>query len=487
LCTQCGKCFFICPHAAIRPKVYAKEHLDHAPEGFKHVAPIGKEFDKAAEAYTLQVSTEDCTGCTLCVEFCPIESKTEPGHKAINMVDKTALQEKEIKNWDYFLQLPELDRSRVNKNTIKGSQFFQPLFEFSGACAGCGETPYIKLLTQLFGERMIVANATGCSSIFGGNLPTTPWSQTTDGRGPAWANSLFEDNAEFGLGIKMANDHKRLRAEFLLNELRYEIGDELVTAIQSAPEKTEAEIHHKHDLLKVLKEKLKHTHTVQAQNLYHLADFLADKSVWIIGGDGWAYDIGFGGLDHILSTGENVNILVLDTEVYSNTGGQKSKSSPIGASAKFAVNGKTTGKKDLAMQAIAHGTAYVAQIAMGGNDVHTLRTILEAEAYPGPSLILAYSHCIAHGIDMAHGADEQDFAVKSGYWPLFHYNPMKPKGERMVVDSKEATIPLSEFMYHENRFNVIKAKDPELAERFLQQAEEARASKWDRLQTLKGL
>jgi pyruvate-ferredoxin/flavodoxin oxidoreductase len=261
----------------------------------------------------------------------------------------------------------------------------------------------------------------------------------------------------------------------------------LVTAIQSAPEKTEAEIHHKHDLLKVLKEKLKHTHTVQAQNLYHLADFLADKSVWIIGGDGWAYDIGFGGLDHILSTGENVNILVLDTEVYSNTGGQKSKSSPIGASAKFAVNGKTTGKKDLAMQAIAHGTAYVAQIAMGGNDVHTLRTILEAEAYPGPSLILAYSHCIAHGIDMAHGADEQDFAVKSGYWPLFHYNPMKPKGERMVVDSKEATIPLSEFMYHENRFNVIKAKDPELAERFLQQAEEARASKWDRLQTLKGL
>jgi pyruvate-ferredoxin/flavodoxin oxidoreductase len=487
LCTQCGKCFFICPHAAIRPKVYAKEHLDNAPEGFKHVAPIGKEFDKATEAYTLQVSTEDCTGCTLCVEFCPIESKTEPGHKAINMVDKTALQEKEIKNWDYFLQLPELDRSRVNRNTIKGSQFFQPLFEFSGACAGCGETPYIKLLTQLFGERMIVANATGCSSIFGGNLPTTPWSQTTDGRGPAWANSLFEDNAEFGLGIKMANDHKRLRAEFLLNELRYEIGDELVTAIQSAPEKTEAEIHHKHDLLKVLKEKLKHTHTVQAQNLYHLADFLADKSVWIIGGDGWAYDIGFGGLDHILSTGENVNILVLDTEVYSNTGGQKSKSSPIGASAKFAVNGKTTGKKDLAMQAIAHGTAYVAQIAMGGNDVHTLRTILEAEAYPGPSLILAYSHCIAHGIDMAHGADEQDFAVKSGYWPLFHYNPMKPKGERMVVDSKEATIPLSEFMYHENRFNVIKAKDPELAERFLQQAEEARASKWDRLQTLKGL
>ncbi|OYU97349.1 MAG: pyruvate:ferredoxin (flavodoxin) oxidoreductase [Bacteroidetes bacterium B1(2017)] len=487
LCTQCGKCFFICPHAAIRPKVYPNALLENAPEGFKTMAPIGKEFDKATESYTLQVSTEDCTGCTLCVEFCPITSKTDPTHKAINMVDKTELQAKEIKNWDFFLNLPDLDRSRVNKNTIKGSQFFQPLFEFSGACAGCGETPYIKLLTQLFGERMIVANATGCSSIFGGNLPTTPWSMNNEGRGPAWANSLFEDNAEFGLGIKMANDQKRVRAEYLLNELRYEIGEDLADGILGAPEGTESEIHKKHDLIKLLQQKLKGIHTVMAQNLYHLADFLADKSVWIIGGDGWAYDIGYGGLDHILSTGENVNILVLDTEVYSNTGGQKSKSSPIGASAKFAVNGKTTGKKDLAMQAIAHGTAYVAQIAMGGNDVHTLRTILEAEAYPGPSLILAYSHCIAHGIDMAHGAEEQDFAVKSGYWPLFHYNPMKPRGERMVIDSKEATVPLSEFMYHENRFKVIKAKDPVLAEKFLQQAEEARASKWDRLQTLKGL
>ena len=487
LCTQCGKCFFICPHAAIRPKVYPKALLENAPDGFKTMDPIGKEFDKTTEAYTLQVSTEDCTGCTLCVEFCPITSKTEPTHKAINMVDKTALQEKEIKNWDYFLSLPELDRSRINKNTIKGSQFFQPLFEFSGACAGCGETPYIKLLTQLFGERMIVANATGCSSIFGGNLPTTPWSMNNEGRGPAWANSLFEDNAEFGLGIKMANDQKRVRAQYLLNELRYEVGEDLAASILNAPESNEAEIHHKSDLIKLLQIKLKNIHTVMAQNLYHLADFLADKSVWIIGGDGWAYDIGYGGLDHILSTGENVNILVLDTEVYSNTGGQKSKATPIGASAKFAVNGKATGKKDLAMQAIAHGTAYVAQIAMGGNDVHTLRTILEAEAFPGPSLILAYSHCIAHGIDMAHGAEEQDFAVKSGYWPLFHYNPLKPKGERMVIDSKEATVPLSEFMYHENRFKVIKAKDPVLAEHFLAQAETARASKWDRLQTLKGL
>jgi pyruvate-ferredoxin/flavodoxin oxidoreductase len=487
LCTQCGKCFLICPHAAIRPKVYDKALLENAPAGFKHVDPIGKEWNKETEAYTLQVSTEDCTGCTLCVEYCPITSKTDAGHKAINMFDKTPIQEQEKANWDYFLELPEVDRSRVNRNTVKGSQFFQPLFEFSGACAGCGETPYLKLLTQLFGEKMIVANATGCSSIFGGNLPTTPWTKNKDGVGPAWANSLFEDNAEFGLGIKMANDKKKEIALHLLDELRPFIGEDLVDKIMAAPELTEAEIHDKHDMIAELKQRLSSMKSVAAHNLYHLADFLAEKSVWIIGGDGWAYDIGYGGLDHVLSTGENINIMVLDTEVYSNTGGQKSKSTPLGSSAKFSVNGKTTGKKDLAMQAIAHGTAYVAQIAMGGNDMHTVRTILEAEAYPGPSLIIAYSHCIAHGIDMAHGAAEQDFAVKSGYWPLFHYNPLKPRGQRFVVDSKNPSIPLSEFMYHENRFNVIKAKDPELAERFLHQAEEATLSKWERLDTLKGL
>jgi pyruvate-ferredoxin/flavodoxin oxidoreductase len=487
LCTQCGKCFLICPHAAIRPKVYDKALLENAPAGFKHVDPIGKEWNKETEAYTLQVSTEDCTGCTLCVEYCPITSKTDAGHKAINMFDKTDIQEQEKANWDYFLDLPEVDRSRVNRNTVKGSQFFQPLFEFSGACAGCGETPYLKLLTQLFGEKMIVANATGCSSIFGGNLPTTPWTKNKDGVGPAWANSLFEDNAEFGLGIKMANDKKKEIALHLLDELRPFVGEDLVDKIIAAPELTEAEIHDKHDMIGELKNRLSTMKSVAAHNLYHLADFLAEKSVWIIGGDGWAYDIGYGGLDHVLSTGENINIMVLDTEVYSNTGGQKSKSTPLGSSAKFSVNGKTTGKKDLAMQAIAHGTAYVAQIAMGGNDMHTVRTILEAEAYPGPSLIIAYSHCIAHGIDMAHGAAEQDFAVKSGYWPLFHYNPLKPRGQRFVVDSKEPSIALSEFMYHENRFNVIKAKDPELAERFLHQAEEATVSKWERLDTLKGL
>ncbi|TWI83748.1 pyruvate-ferredoxin/flavodoxin oxidoreductase [Lacibacter cauensis] len=487
LCTQCGKCFMICPHAAIRPKVYDKALLADAPDGWKHVDPIGKEWNKETEAYTLQVSTEDCTGCTLCVEFCPITSKTDPGHKAINMMDKTDIQEQEKENWDYFLTLPEVDRTRVNKNTVKGSQFFQPLFEFSGACAGCGETPYIKLLTQLFGERMIVANATGCSSIFGGNLPTTPWTKNKEGVGPAWANSLFEDNAEFGLGISMASNKKKEMALQLLDELRPMIGEELADKIINNNGTTEAELAEKHELVKQLKNRLSHERSMAALNLFHLADFLEEKSIWIVGGDGWAYDIGYGGLDHILSTGENVNIMVLDTEVYSNTGGQKSKSTPIGASAKFSVNGKTAGKKDLAMQAIAHGTAYVAQIAMGGNDMHTIRTILEAEAYPGPSLIIAYSHCIAHGIDMAHGAEEQDFAVKSGYWPLFHYNPLKPKGERFVVDSKDPSLPLSEFMYHENRFNVIKAKDPALAARFLETAEELKEGKWHRLQTLKGL
>ncbi len=487
LCTQCGKCFLICPHAAIRPKVYDKALLADAPEGWKHVDPIGKEWNKETEAYTLQVSTEDCTGCTLCVEFCPITSKTDPGHKAINMMDKTDIQEQEKENWDYFLTLPEVDRTRVNKNTVKGSQFFQPLFEFSGACAGCGETPYIKLLTQLFGERMIVANATGCSSIFGGNLPTTPWTKNKEGVGPAWANSLFEDNAEFGLGISMASNKKKEMALQLLDELRPMIGEDLVDKIINNNGTTEAELAEKHELVKELKHRLGLERSMAALNLFHLADFLEEKSIWIVGGDGWAYDIGYGGLDHILSTGENVNIMVLDTEVYSNTGGQKSKSTPLGSSAKFSVNGKTTGKKDLALQAIAHGTAYVAQIAMGGNDMHTIRTILEAEAYPGPSLIIAYSHCIAHGIDMAHGAEEQDFAVKSGYWPLFHYNPMKPRGQRFVVDSKDPSLDLSEFMYHENRFNIIKAKDPELAARFMDQAQEAKVSRWERLETLKGL
>ncbi len=487
LCTQCGKCFLICPHAAIRPKIYDKELLGNAPASFKYVDPIGKEWDKSKEAYTLQVSTEDCTGCQLCVEYCPMTSKADPYHKAINMFDKTSFQQEEIKNWDFFLSIPEVDRTRVNRSTIKGSQFFQPLFEFSGACSGCGETPYIKLLTQLFGERMIVANATGCSSIFGGNLPTTPWTKNNEGSGPAWANSLFEDNAEFGLGLKLANEKKKETAIRMLKQMAPLVGDNLAESIIHAPEITEAEMKTKNELIKELKQRLELDSSSAAKNLLHIADFLSEKSLWIIGGDGWAYDIGYGGLDHILSTGENVNIMVLDTEVYSNTGGQKSKSTPIGASAKFAVNGKATGKKDLALQAIAHGTAYVAQIAMGANDAHTLRTILEAEAYPGPSLVIAYSHCIAHGIEISHGAEEQDFAVKSGYWPLFHYNPLKPEGQRFMIDSKDPSLPLKEFMYHENRFKVIQTKNPELAEEFLEMAEAQKATRWHRLHTLQGL
>ena len=486
MCTQCGKCFLICPHAAIRPKVYDKELLKGAPATFKYVDPIGKEWDKTKEAYTLQVAAEDCTGCTLCVEYCPMTSKTDPNHKAINMVEKLPLVEEERANWNYFLTIPEVDRSKVNRSTVKGSQFLQPLFEFSGACSGCGETPYIKLLTQLFGEKMIIANATGCSSIFGGNLPTTPYTVNNAGCGPAWANSLFEDNAEFGLGIKLASDKKKEMAITLLESMKQEVGADLAESILTGTETSEAEIKIKFEFIKELKHRLGGIKTDAAKNLLHLADFLSEKSIWIIGGDGWAYDIGYGGVDHVLSTGENINILVLDTEVYSNTGGQKSKSTPIGASAKFSVNGKTTAKKDLALQAIAEGGVYVGQIAMGSNDTHTLRTILEAEAYPGPSLIIAYSHCIAHGIDMSTGTKEQDIAVKSGYWPLFHYNPSKEQGQRFVIDSKEPTLPLSD-MYKENRFNIVKAKNPELAQKFLAQAEIDKTTRWARLNALKGL
>lgn len=487
ICSQCGKCFMICPHAAIRPKVYGKEALLGAPKTFKHTAPIGKEFNRDAEVYTLQVSVEDCTGCNLCVAYCPVESKTQPGHKALNMVDKFGLEEQEHANWDFFLALPDLDRERVNKNTVKGTQFLQPLFEFSGACAGCGETPYLKLLTQLFGDRMVVANATGCSSIFGGNLPTTPWTVNHDGQGPAWANSLFEDNAEFGLGIKLATDKKHDIAFHLLHEVKDALGTNLFSALMEHHDTSETDLRKQKQLLAALRTKLRNLQTPMAKMLLHFADYLIEKSVWIIGGDGWAYDIGFSGLDHVLSTGENVSIFVLDTEVYSNTGGQKSKASPLGASAKFSINGKRSGKKDLALQAIAHGKAYVAQIAMAANDMHTVRVIQEAEAYPGPSLIIAYSHCIAHGYDMCHGSDQQKNAVNSGYWPLFRFNPMKPKGERFMLDSKDPTIPLSEFLYHENRFASIRAQDPALADAFLKMAEDDLKAKYERLHLLQGM
>ncbi|MFI5132543.1 MAG: 4Fe-4S binding protein, partial [Chitinophagales bacterium] len=487
LCSQCGKCFFVCPHAAIRVKVYDRDWLPDAPSFFKHTNPIGKEFIKEKEAYTLQVAVEDCTGCNLCTEVCPIESKTQPGHKAIDMMDVSPIKEVEKKNWDYFLTLPDIDRTRVNKATVKGSQLLEPLFEFSGACSGCGETPYLKLLTQLFGDRMLVANATGCSSIFGGNLPSTPWTTDHDGCGPAWANSLFEDNAEFGLGIKLATDQKRQMALRLLKTLREEVGSELSDAILQNAENSEAELIQQRTHVNELKKRLRLIKTEESYRLYQVAEFLEKKSMWIVGGDGWAYDIGFGGLDHVLSTGENVNILVMDTEVYSNTGGQKSKASPVGASAKFAIKGKTTGKKDLIMQAVAHGNAYVAQIAMGANDVHALRTILEAEAYPGPSIIIAYSHCIAHGYDMCHALDQQSLAVRTGYWPLLHYNPLKAKGQRFVIDSKPPSVALNEFLYQENRFATIKNNDPEKATEFLAMANEGLLHHWERIEALKAL
>jgi pyruvate-ferredoxin/flavodoxin oxidoreductase len=370
---------------------------------------------------------------------------------------------------------------------VKGSQLLEPLFEFSGACSGCGETPYLKLLSQLFGDRMIVANATGCSSIFGGNLPTTPWTTDHEGHGPAWANSLFEDNAEFGLGIKLATEKKREMAIRLLKGLREEVGSALADGILGNVETSEPELAEQRKNVYLLKQRLKEIRSDESWRLFQVAEFLEKKSIWIVGGDGWAYDIGFSGLDHVLSTGENVNILVMDTEVYSNTGGQKSKASPIGASAKFSIKGKTTGKKDLALQAIAHGSAYVAQIAMGANDVHALKTILEAEAFEGPSIVIAYSHCIAHGYDMCHGLEQQSLAVKTGYWPLFRYNPTKEKGQRFSLDCKNPSLPLEEFLYHENRFATIKNNDPARGAEFLQLANAGILRRWETIEALKML
>jgi pyruvate-ferredoxin/flavodoxin oxidoreductase len=479
LCIQCGKCVFVCPHAVIRHKVYDNKFLAKAPATFKHMESKFKEFP--GMAYTVQVAPEDCTGCGLCIDACPAKDKTNPARKSINMAAQPPLRESEAMNWDYFLNLPEIDRTTINLGTIKNSQLLEPLFEFSGACSGCGETPYIKLVTQLFGDRAIIANATGCSSIFGGNLPTTPYAPNKEGRGPAWSNSLFEDNAEFGLGFRLTLDKQAEYARDTLPAFASELGQELVDGLLKADQSTDLGIKQQRERVGILKQKLSKSKNPQAKNLAAVADALVKKSVWIVGGDGWAYDIGYGGLDHVLSTGRNVNMLVLDTEVYSNTGGQASKSTPRGAVARFAAQGKGLSKKDLGLMAIAYGYVYVARVAMGYSDQHTLKAILEAESYDGPSIIIAYSHCINHGIDMEKGLQQQKLAVQSGLWPLYRYDPrLAAQGKNpLLIDYKEPSIPVDQYMYNETRFRMLVQSDEARAETLLKLSKEDAKARWN--------
>ncbi len=452
ICIQCNICSLVCPHAAIRPKFYEASALAGAPATFKSIDAMTGQLKGLK--YTLQVAPEDCTGCEVCVEACPVVAKDEQGNKtdkrAINMASQIPLRQPERENFEFFLNLPEPDSAKFNVSTVKGSQFVKPLFEFSGACAGCGETPYVKLMTQMFGDRAIVANATGCSSIYGGNLPTTPYCKRSDGRGPAWSNSLFEDNAEFGLGMRLTIDKMH---EFAL-ELMAKVMPDRVEEIRSAPQTNQIEIEALRVKIDQIKKQLEKIDSSEARHLLSIADYIVKKSVWIVGGDGWAYDIGFGGLDHVLASGRNVNLLVLDTEVYSNTGGQMSKSTPRGAIAQFAAGGRPAPKKDLGLEMMSYGNVYIARVAMGASPNQTVKAFAEAEAYNGPSLIIAYSHCIAHGIDMAHGLDEQKKAVESGHWVMFRYNPLlRDQGKNpFQLDSKDPTIPLSEYAYGENRF-----------------------------------
>jgi pyruvate-ferredoxin/flavodoxin oxidoreductase len=453
--------------------------LTDAPEGFLVSDARWRELPD--KKYTLQVAVEDCTGCTLCVEVCPVKDKSAAGRKAINMAPQLPLREQGRIHWDFFKKLPEQPHvDTLRYNNVKNVQLLEPLFEFSGACAGCGETPYLKLLSQLFGDRALIANATGCSSIYGGNLPTTPWAKNAAGRGPAWSNSLFEDNAEFGMGMRMTLDKQGQYALELVERMRGQIGDELADALLNADQLDEAGIEAQRARVADLKERLDDDKSPVARDLLSLADKLVRKSVWIVGGDGWAYDIGYGGLDHVLASGRNVNILVLDTEVYSNTGGQSSKATPLAAVAKFAAGGKPTGKKDLGMMAVSYGNVYVAQIAMGANDAHTVRAFLEAEAYPGPSLIIAYSQCIAHGIDMAKGMEQQKLATESGHWPLYRYDPrLKDEGKNpFQLDSKAPKIPLKDYVYNENRYRMLAQSDPEAAEELIKEAQEFVNERW---------
>ncbi len=478
ICIQCGKCVLVCPHAAIRAKVYKPEFAEGAPGTFKSFDARGKEFEGLK--YSLQVAPEDCTGCELCVHFCPVKNKKEPKLKAINMSPLPPLRKPESENYEFFLNIPEYDRAKLNIDTAKGVQFLQPLFEYSGACSGCGETPYVKLLTQLFGDRALIGNATGCSSIYGGNLPTTPYAVNPDGRGPTWSNSLFEDNAEFGLGFRLSIDKQNIFAIELINKMRNEIGNELADGLINASQTTEGEIADQRKRVDELRAKIKDINTPEARRLMNVSDALVKRSVWILGGDGWAYDIGYGGLDHVIASGRNVNLLVLDTEVYSNTGGQMSKSTPMGAIAKFAAAGRPLSKKDLGMMAMSYGSVYVAQIAFGANDTQTIRAFREAEAFDGPSLIIAYSHCIAHGINMSTGTDQHKAAVNSGHFPLYRYNPDRLKdGENpLKLDSKAPKIPIKDYMYSETRFKMLSKIKPDRAARLLEMAQEKVNQRW---------
>jgi pyruvate-ferredoxin/flavodoxin oxidoreductase len=468
----------------IRAKFYHKDHLKNAPGEFAFAPINARGFPETQ--YSLQVYLEDCTGCNLCVEVCPATDPADRSRKAINLADKEPIMEKEKKNIEFFENIPWNDRSKIDFSTVHGAQFLEPLFEFSGACAGCGETPYLKLLSQLFGERLLVANATGCSSIYGGNLPTTPWTVNKEGRGPAWSNSLFEDNAEFGLGMRITADKQLGVAKQYLLELKDELGEDKVNEILNAKQTLESEIAQQRLRVQLLKEKLKTMTSSSANHLLSVADQLVRRSVWLVGGDGWAYDIGYGGLDHALASGRNINILVMDTEVYSNTGGQSSKATPTAATAKFAAGGKAGGKKDLAMQAISYGNVYVARIAFGANPQQTLLAMREAEAYDGPSLILAYSHCIAHGYDLKDGLTQQNSAVASGHWPLLRYNPMLRKKNQnpFVLDSPRPTMSLKDYAYNELRYKVLTMTNPKVAEELMIHAQDLVNLKWKNYEEL---
>ena len=483
-CIQCNKCAIVCPHAAIRIKVYEPQALATAPSTYKSMDYKGVEYK--GMKYTVQVAPEDCTGCGICVEICPAKNKKETRLKAINMTEQPPIRERERANYDFFLSLPEIDRRTIKMDSVKGSQFAQPLFEYSGACTGCGETPYVKLATQMFGDRMVVANATGCSSIYGGNLPTTPWTVNAEGRGPAWSNSLFEDNAEFGMGMRLAIDKQNEMAKELVLKMKTEIGEQLADRILAANQSDEPGIHEQRQRVEDLKKKLSGLNSPDALRLASLADYLVKKSVWIMGGDGWAYDIGYGGLDHVIASGKNVNILVLDTEVYSNTGGQMSKSTPRSAVAKFAAAGKPMGKKDLGRIAMQYGNVYVAQIAMGFNDAQTVRAFMEAEAYDGPSLIIAYSHCIAHGINMTKGMTNQKLAVECGHWPMYRFNPMLAREGKnpLKLDSKAPKIKFEEYAYMETRYKMLTKSHPEEAKRLMKLAQEDVDARWKALEEL---